>query len=228
MRAAHPEIDALRFPVLTLLEPPKEDVQGHRSGDAIDRKAFAVVYDRATGSVHECVVDLRGPSIESWVAVPGVQPSILWEEVLGLEDIVAKSDEARAALALRDVHDLEKVQYDPWAGGTLPVDGVDLGRRLIRVTPSLRESPGDNGYAHPIENLVFLVDPAGRRGGQGDRRRRHPDPPRARELRRGVGRDPPDGPASSRHHPARRPELHDRGPPHPVARLEPARVGAYR
>jgi primary-amine oxidase len=160
VRDAHPEIDALRFPVLTLLEPPKEDVQGHRSGDAIDRKAFAVVYDRTTGAVHECVVDLRGPSIESWVDVPGVQPSILWEEVLGLEDIVAKSDEARAALALRDVHDLERVQYDPWAGGTLPVDGVDLGRRLIRVTPSLRESPGDNGYAHPIENLVFLVDPS--------------------------------------------------------------------
>jgi primary-amine oxidase len=160
VRAAHPEIEALRFPVLTLREPPKDEVRDHRPGDPLLRRAFAVVYDRATGAVHECVVDLRGPSIDSWVDVPGVQPSLLWEEVLGLEDIVAKSDEARAALSLRDVHDLTKVQYDPWAGGTLPVEGVDMARRLIRVTPSLRESPGDNGYAHPIENLVFLVDPS--------------------------------------------------------------------
>jgi primary-amine oxidase len=160
IRGAHPEIEGLRFPVLTLHEPPKEDVRAPRAGRPLDRKAFAVVYDRTTGAVHECVVDLAGPSIESWLEVTGVQPSILWEEVLGLGEIVAASDEARAALALRGVHDLETVQYDPWAGGTLPIEGVDLGRRLIRVTPSLRESPGDNGYAHPIENLVFLIDPS--------------------------------------------------------------------
>jgi primary-amine oxidase len=88
-----------------------------------------------------------------------VQPAILPEEFPRVAAIVRADPHVRALLAERGVRDLELVQIDPWAMGTLPVEGVDGQRRLVRALAYLREFPGDNGLARPLENLVFIVDP---------------------------------------------------------------------
>jgi primary-amine oxidase len=156
---AHPELGEPRFPLLTLAEPSKELVHGWRPGAPVHRRAFAVVFDTASGAVFEAQIDLSGGArVDGWTPMPGVQPSILLEEVMALQDIVRRDDGARAALAKRGVTDVERVQFDPWTSGTLPIEGVDPGRRLLRATATLRQFPEDNPYAHPIENLVFVVD----------------------------------------------------------------------
>src|SRR5436309_16126164 len=43
VRATHPELEDLRFPLLTLDEPVKDSARSHRPGEAIIRRAFAVV-----------------------------------------------------------------------------------------------------------------------------------------------------------------------------------------
>jgi len=80
------------------------------------------------------------------------------EEVMKLDDIVKSDPAAVAALARHGVHDLELLQVDPWSTGTLPIDGVSPGRRVIRASAYLREFAEDNGYAHPVGNLVFAID----------------------------------------------------------------------
>ena len=156
--AAHPELREPRFPLLTLDEPPKDVVLDWRPGDPTDRRAFAVVLDR-DGGTHEAVVHLGAqPEVVGWTRVPGVQPSVLFEEVLALQEIVRADAASREALAARGVTDLGLLVVEPWTAGTLPVEGVEPDRRLLRATALVRDSAEDNPYAHPIENLVFVVD----------------------------------------------------------------------
>ena len=155
----HDELCDPRFPLLTLDEPPKDVVLEWRPGDPIERRAFAVVLDRSPGKTYEAVVLLTTPpAVVSWTQIPDVQPSILLEEVLALQEIVRADETARAALATRGVTDLELVLFEPWTAGILPIDGVEPGRRLLRATASVRGFAEDNPYAHPVENLVFVVD----------------------------------------------------------------------
>ena len=86
---AHPELGEPRFPLLTLDEPPKGLVHAWRPADPIPRRAFAVVFDAARGATFEAQVDLSaGARVDAWTPMPGVQPSILLEEVFALQDIV--------------------------------------------------------------------------------------------------------------------------------------------
>jgi len=61
------------------------------------------------------------------------------EEVMSSTTIVKSDPAAVAALARHGVHDLELLQVDPWSTGTLPIDGVSPGRRVIRASAYLRE-----------------------------------------------------------------------------------------
>ncbi len=122
------------------------------------RSAFLVTYDRETGSTFEARVDLAANTVTSWKHVPGVQPPIMIEEIMALEEIVKNDPAAVAALARHGVDDLSSLQLDPWSTGTLPVDGVDLRRRIIRASAYVRRFKEDNGYARPVGNLVFAID----------------------------------------------------------------------
>jgi primary-amine oxidase len=58
------------------------------------------------------------------------------------------------------VTDLDQVQIDPWPAGNFGLPG-EQGRRLTRCVSYVRPAPTDNGYAHPLEGLVAVVDLAG-------------------------------------------------------------------
>ena len=159
VRAEHPQLDRARFSLLLLREPAKEAIREHaRGGPAPPRRAFVVVLERGTGRTYEGVVDLASRLMESWEHRPGVQPGILPEEFASVSAAILSDPEAQAILRRRGATDLDLVQLDPWAMGSFPIDGVDLRRRLLRVLAYVRTSRLDNGYARPIENLVFIVD----------------------------------------------------------------------
>ncbi|HTI22684.1 MAG TPA: tyramine oxidase, partial [Kutzneria sp.] len=155
VRAGRPELTDPRFPLVRTDPPAKDTV---RAGERGRRAAFLVVYDRADAATYEARVDLATGELADWRHVPGVQPAIMIEEIMELEEIVKKDPAAVAALARHGVHDLELLQIDPWSTGTLPVAGVDPGRRIVRASAYVREFAEDNGYARPVGNLVFVID----------------------------------------------------------------------
>ena len=158
IRRERPGMEHLRFPLLMLAEPPKQEVYDFRAGDAIRRRARATLLDRADGGAYEAVVSLDGDRVESWHALPGVQPPILMEEFAAVDELVKGDERWRAALARRGITDVDLVQVDLWSVGDFPIDGVDPRCRLVRAAAYLRHSPTDNGYAKPIENVVAIVD----------------------------------------------------------------------
>jgi primary-amine oxidase len=92
--------------------------------------------------------------------VPGVQPLYLLfaELYMGIELI--KADERfLAALKRRGIDNADSIQIDPWPAGSHGLDIEQQGdRRLLRAVSYLLDDPNDNAYAHPIDNLVVIVD----------------------------------------------------------------------
>ncbi|HEX6519351.1 MAG TPA: primary-amine oxidase [Streptosporangiaceae bacterium] len=154
---SHPDLRTMRFPLVRLDLPAKETVRQPTSAPPA-RSAFLTVYDRDTEATFEARVDLGSGTVTSWKHVPGVQPAIMIEEILALEEIVKKDPAAVDALARHGVDDLSQLQLDPWSTGTIPIDGVDPRRRVIRASAYVRRSRLDNGYAHPVGNLIFVID----------------------------------------------------------------------
>jgi primary-amine oxidase len=130
---------------------------GHGAGQKAVRRAEVVVIDRTTGLVSEAVVNLDQGTVEAWRDAPGANPVLLFDE--SLNAIMATTADPRwlAALARRGITDITTVQVDPWPAGNFGHPGEE-GRRLMRCVSYIRHHPADNGYAHPIEGLVTVVD----------------------------------------------------------------------
>jgi primary-amine oxidase len=160
VRSAKPELTDPRFPLVRTDPPAKDAVR--RQDKTLTRTAFLVVYDRADAATYEARVDLATGKVTGkvtgWSHIPGVQPAIMIEEIMRLDEIVKNDPAAVAALARHGVHDLDLLQIDPWSTGTLPVDGVSARRRIIRASAYVREYTTDNGYARPVGNLIFVID----------------------------------------------------------------------
>jgi primary-amine oxidase len=147
----------LRFPVVATTPPSREVLRQWQPGQRTVRRADVVVIDRVTGLVSEAVVDLDRAAVEAWSDAPGANPVLLFDEALNA--IVATTADPRwlAALARRGITDITTVQVDPWPAGNFDLPG-EAGRRLMRCLSYVRHNPADNGYAHPIEGLVAVVD----------------------------------------------------------------------
>jgi primary-amine oxidase len=150
-----------RFVYVSLYEPAKAEVIAfERGGPAPDRLVKAVVRERAERATYEGVALLapEGATVVSWRKVPGVQPSVMFEEFLAAEEAVRNDPRWQAAMRQRGVTDFGLCMIDPWsspnvAPGLGPADG-----RFVRPLTWVRAGPDDNGYARPVENLVTLVD----------------------------------------------------------------------
>jgi len=142
----------LRYPIVTLAEPAKDQLDTQPA-----RQAEVNVLDRASGDVHEAIVDLATASVKRWHHVPGVRPVMLFEESFNAIGVVQANPEWQAAMRLRGITDFDKIQIDPWPAGWFDWPEEE-GRRLARCVTYIREDPGDNGYASPVEGLVVVVD----------------------------------------------------------------------
>jgi primary-amine oxidase len=146
-----------RFAILTLDDPAKEEVLSFRPGSPYHRDVFAVVLDRAKSQTFEAVVDVRRiekPVVRSWKKIPGVQPLVLDEEGVLLDEIVRADPRWIAAIKRRGI-DADDVHIDFWAVGEVPPQF--RGRRLLRAL-SYFQGEVDNFYGQPIEGLEALVD----------------------------------------------------------------------
>ena len=139
------------------------------------------------------------------------------EEWLADGDAVRSDPGWQAAMNRRGITDFANVQIDPWPASHFGLDVDASGRRLARCVAYVREFIGDNGYAHPVENLVAIVDRNTHEvvellDGDADP---HPDEPRPLRRREHRHRARVE---AVRHHAGRWPRLH--------GQRWPARVGA--
>jgi primary-amine oxidase len=157
VRASHPVGSYFRFPTVVLNEPTKEVVLNFQEGDPIEREAFLILLDNATGTTYEAVVSLNQGTVTSWQAMPGVQPNIMADELAECEAAVKANPDFQAVLKQRGITNLDLVMVDPWAVGNFGFEEEE-GVRLSRALCWLRSTPNSNGYARPIDGVVPVVD----------------------------------------------------------------------
>ncbi|MQB41192.1 primary-amine oxidase [Rhizobium sp. ICMP 5592] len=153
-----------RFPIVRLEEPTKVDITGWKSGAALPRLAFVLVLDTLSGEVAEAIVDLSRKRVHGFERLPldqapYGQPPVMIEEFMRCEEIVKNDPAWRAAVKRRGVteEDIPLVQIDPFSSGYFGRD-FEKGKRIVRAVSYWREDIRDNGYAHPIEGVVAVVD----------------------------------------------------------------------
>ncbi|MCU1463746.1 MAG: primary-amine oxidase [Acidimicrobiales bacterium] len=145
----------LRYPVVQLLEPDRRAPPDAGGNGA--RLLEVVVLERRTGLVNEVIVDVGSPRVIDWRTVPGVQPPLLIDESGKAIGAMKADPRFVAAVAARGITDMDLVQVDPWPAGNFGLP-YDDGRRIVRCIPYQVEDPTDNGYAHPLEGIVGIVD----------------------------------------------------------------------
>ena len=116
-----------------------------------------MLLDQGDGMTHEVVVSVADETIVEWRARDGVQPLATVAELGEAEELVRLDPRFQAALKLRGVTDFEKVQIDAWPAGNFGYDD-EVGLRLARCVAFVRDRPGDNEWAHPVDGLIALVD----------------------------------------------------------------------
>jgi primary-amine oxidase len=153
-----------RFAFVQLEEPAKAEVLAWRPGMAIPRAAAATVYDAKTGATHTAVIDIAAKTVRSWIARrtdqhPYGQAPVIIEDFFKVGTIVKADPGWRKAMERRGLSsaDIELVQVDPFSAGYFGRE-VEKGRRLVSAVSYYRAHEKDNGYAHPIEGVVALVD----------------------------------------------------------------------
>jgi primary-amine oxidase len=146
--------DEVLFPLIDLREPAKDDVLAWRAGDAIPRRASAVV--NAPEGAFEAELDLDGEgSVTSW-APAGGEPMVTFEEFTQATAIATAHPEMVAGLARRGFEPDEVLCLPLTAGNFF--DGEAENRRLMKVPCFVLPGPGSNYYARPIEGLFATVD----------------------------------------------------------------------
>ncbi len=147
-----------RFVSVSLKEPPKESVHRFTAGAPIRREANAVLFDNGTNSCYEAAVSLTDRRLLSHKHVPGVQPTMTFDEQVECEQAVLASDEFKAALKKHyGITDTSLIMADIWSAGYYGRD-EEKTRRLARPLCFVRTDPTDNGYHRPVEGLRPVVD----------------------------------------------------------------------
>jgi primary-amine oxidase len=146
-----------RFVSVGLHEPRKAAVLAFDAdGTSTAREAAAVVLDKADGAAYEALVSLSDGAVARWERVPGGQPQVLLEEFFECEETVKADAGVQEALRLRGITEFDGVMVDPWSAGHY---GDEEEGRLLRALIWIKMGgPDDNGYAHPVENLIVYVD----------------------------------------------------------------------
>jgi primary-amine oxidase len=152
--------DSYRFVSIALNEPAKALVLHPEANALIPREARMVLLDRATGAGYEAVVDISGQSVPRFEALPkGCQPPIMLDEFGECEEVAKKSPVFVEAMKKRGVEDMSLVMVDAWSAGHYGNEPAeDRGKRLVRALTWVKSHARDNGYAHPIEGLITVID----------------------------------------------------------------------
>src|SRR4029450_5942820 len=146
-----------RFVTVVLHEPSKQTGLEYREGEPMERAAFVIMLDNADGATYEAVVSITMGAIKSWQHIPHVQPSIMLDEFFECENTLKNDPGFQEALRKRGITDFSLLMVDPWSAGYYG-EAEERTLRLARALTWTRTDPNDNGYAHPVEGLLALVD----------------------------------------------------------------------
>ncbi|WP_058910220.1 primary-amine oxidase [Entomohabitans teleogrylli] len=149
----------LRFSEISLHEPPKAAVWAFvLEGKPVSasRKAEVIMLDDV--HVIESVVDLDSNQVLSWTPIDGAHGMVLLDDFVSVQKIITSSSDFAAALKKHGINDPQKVITTPLTVGYFDgKDGLKQNQRLLKVVSYLDVGDG-NYWAHPIENLVAVVD----------------------------------------------------------------------
>ncbi|NEJ22257.1 primary-amine oxidase [Rhizobium leguminosarum] len=153
-----------RFPITRLEEPTKADLAAHRLGDRLPRLAFILAMDISNGETFEGIVNLTAGTVSSYIRLPldelpYGQPPVMLCEFETVEGTVKSDPRWIAAVKKRGItdEDIPLIQIDPFSSGYFGRE-FEKGKRIVRAVSYWREDIRDNGYAHPIEGVVAVVD----------------------------------------------------------------------
>src|ERR1044071_2570555 len=143
------------YSLITLEEPPKEDVIKWKPGDPVSRLAFAIV--KKGPETFEAIVDTLGGKVLSWKQVENAQtgllPTVEWNLV---QTIVRGNHEWQAAARKRGIDDFREVICVPNTVGYFGI-AEEAGHRLVKAV--CYSTAGSNNYwSRPIEGLIAVVD----------------------------------------------------------------------
>lgn len=154
----------IRFPIIRLEEPAKADLAGFRDGKPLPRLAFLLALDISNGDTFEAIVNLSSGHVADFKrlpldSAPYGQPPVMLCEFETVEATVKSDPRWIAAVKKRGItdEDIPLVQIDPFSSGYFGHD-FEKGKRIVRAVSYWREDIRDNGYAHPIEGVVAVVD----------------------------------------------------------------------
>jgi primary-amine oxidase len=159
LKAAGRYQSGYRFTEITLKAPPKEQVWNFAlTGQPVqaNREAAFVILDGK--GVIEGSADLTARKLANWKPVEGVHGMVLLDDFATVQAAIEASPDYAQALARRGINDVKKVVGTPLTVGYF--DGKDTLRqedRLLKVVSYLDVGDG-NYWAHPIENLVAVVN----------------------------------------------------------------------
>ena len=148
-----------RFTEITLKAPPKDQVWNFAlKGEAVQapRQATFVILDGK--KVVEGTADFATRTVLGWKEVVGAHGMVLLDDFATVQAAIESSPEYAQALAKRGITDIKKVVTTPLTVGYF--DGKDTLRqedRLLKIVSYLDVGDG-NYWAHPIENLVAVMD----------------------------------------------------------------------
>jgi primary-amine oxidase len=149
----------LRYTAISLREPKKSEVWDFVfTGKPVSqpRQADVVVLDGK--HVIEAVVDLKSRQLLSWEPIKDAHGMVLLDDFATVQNVIETSPEYAQALAKRGITDVKKVVATPLTVGYFDgKDGLTQDKRLLKIVSYLDVGDG-NYWAHPIENLVAVVD----------------------------------------------------------------------
>lgn len=150
--------ESWRFASIEMQEPPKAEVKAWTPGDAMPRKAIAVLWDRENNETFEGVVDLAADSVASWTHIPDVTPNFTVDEYHDVDEALRVHPDVVKVLSERGITDMSLVLIDVWTYGREVMPEQWRDRRLGWCDLWLRKTPTGNPYAHPISGLKLIVD----------------------------------------------------------------------
>lgn len=149
----------MRFSEIKLKAPDKQKVWDYflNHKDFKEQRSATFILLRGKQAI-EGEVNLSSKKVTQWKVLDNTHGMILLDDFETVQKVIEASPEYRVALKKRGVNDVKKVITNPLTVGYFGgKDGLNKELNVLKVVSYLDIGDG-NYWAHPIENLVAVVD----------------------------------------------------------------------
>lgn len=149
----------MRFSEIKLKEPDKDKVWDFFLNHKDYKGDRVAIFTLLKGKqVIEGEVDLKKNKVIKWDVLENTHGMVLFDDMVTVQEVVTKDANFKKAMAKRGVKDISKIVTTPLTVGYFGgKDGLNQELSVLKVVSYLDTGDG-NYWAHPIENLVAVVD----------------------------------------------------------------------